>query len=65
MRNNAIALALGRVIIAAAWVDGEIQQEEVSYLKDLLYQLPELPPESWGELNTSMASAVSGEEAKQ
>lgn len=65
MRNNAIALALGKVIIAAAWVDGEIQQEEVSCLKDLLYQLPELPPESWDELNASMASAVSGEEAKQ
>ena len=65
MRNNAIALALGKVIIAAAWVDGEIQQEEVSCLKDLLYQLPELPPESWEELNACITSVVSSEDAAQ
>lgn len=65
MRNNAIALALGKVIIAAAWVDGEIQQEEVSCLKDLLYQLPELPPGSWKELNACMAHSVSSAEASQ
>jgi uncharacterized tellurite resistance protein B-like protein len=65
MRNNAIALALGKVIIAAAWVDGEIQQEEISCLKDLLYQLPELPREGWEALNACMASPVSSDDAAQ
>ncbi len=52
-------LDLGKLVVAAAWADGEIQPEELNSLKDLLFQLPELTGEEWAELQIYIASPVS------
>lgn len=40
MSDRSLILTLAKVIIAAAWADGEVSPEEVNSLKDLLFQLP-------------------------
>ena len=40
MSDKNLILTLGKVIIAAAWVDGEITLEETNSLKDLLFWVP-------------------------
>jgi uncharacterized tellurite resistance protein B-like protein len=40
MPDKNLILTLAKVIIAAAWADGEMALEEINSLKDLLFQLP-------------------------
>lgn len=40
MSDKNLILTLAKVIIAAAWADGEMAPEETNSLKDLLFQLP-------------------------
>ncbi|HLA42954.1 MAG TPA: TerB family tellurite resistance protein, partial [Aggregatilineales bacterium] len=42
--------ALGRLLIALAWEDGEVTPEEMNLVKDILFRLPEITPEDWREL---------------
>ena len=51
MSNSHLIMTLAKVIIAAAWADGEIQHEELNSLKDLLFALPELTAMQWAELD--------------
>ena len=41
MSDRDLIMKLARVIIAAAWVDGEISNDEINSLKDLLFRLPQ------------------------
>lgn len=41
MSDKDVILTVAKVIIAAAWADGEISQEEKNSLKDLLFRLPQ------------------------
>lgn len=65
MKIPEIALALGKVIIATAWADGEIQDEEVDCLKDLLFQMPDLNDESWAILEKMLNKPVSAAQRKR
>lgn len=49
MASGKLIVALAKVLIAAAWADGELVTEEVNIMKDLLFQLPH------AEGNNSMA----------
>jgi uncharacterized tellurite resistance protein B-like protein len=40
MSDRTLIFTLAKVIIAAAWADGQVSHEEVNSLKDLLFQLP-------------------------
>lgn len=40
MSDQNLIFTLAKVIIAAAWADGQVSTEEVNSLKDLLFQLP-------------------------
>jgi len=40
--NNALIVALAKVLIAAAWADGELHPEEINVMKDLLFRLTRL-----------------------
>ena len=51
MANSNLIITLGKVIIAAAWADGEISTDEVNSLKDLLFHLPDLNARQWAELD--------------
>lgn len=40
MSDRTLIFTLAKVIVAAAWADGQVSREEVNSLKDLLFQLP-------------------------
>lgn len=40
-----LSLALGKVLVAAAWADGWIQPEERACIEDLIFYLPDLKPQ--------------------
>jgi uncharacterized tellurite resistance protein B-like protein len=62
MAQNQMILNLARVMIAAAWADGELQHEEINSLKDLLFHIPSLDARSWASLEIYMQSPVSEQE---
>ncbi len=59
MADKSFILELGKLLIAAAWADGDLTTEEVNGLKELLFQLPDISGEEWMELELYMASPVS------
>lgn len=61
MASNLI-MTLGKVIIAAAWADGSVSNEEINSLKDLLFRLPELNARQWAELDIYIETPVDAAE---
>jgi len=51
-------MALAKVMIAAAWADGDINNDEINSLKDLLFQLPEMTASDWAELDIYIETPV-------
>lgn len=62
MANRNLIMTLAKVIIAAAWADGEINNDEINSLKDLLFRIPELTIQQWAELDIYIETPVSAEE---
>lgn len=58
MPNQIVVKTLAKVMIATAWVDGAISNEELNNLKDLLFQLPEMTASDWAELEIYLDSPV-------
>ena len=58
MSQNTVIMPLAKVMIAAAWADGSISNEEVNCLKDLLFQLPEMTASDWSELEIYIDTPV-------
>jgi uncharacterized tellurite resistance protein B-like protein len=50
MSNERLIMTLAKVLVAAAWADGELTHEEVNSMKDLLYRLPQLSARQWASL---------------
>lgn len=65
MADNDLILALGKVIIAAAWSDGAISEDEETCLKDLLWRLPALHAQQWHELEIYLDSPVDAAERER
>lgn len=59
MAKPRLIMALAKVIIAAAWADGQMSNEEVNSLKDLLFRMPEMTARDWARLEIYMHSPVS------
>ena len=55
--SNAV-MALAKVMIAAAWADGSINNDEMNSLKDLLFQLPEMTASDWAELDIYIETPI-------
>jgi uncharacterized tellurite resistance protein B-like protein len=51
-------MALAKVMIAAAWADGSVSNDEMNSLKDLLFQLPEMTASDWAELDIYIETPV-------
>lgn len=58
MADNTLIMSLAKVIIAAAWADGEIQFDELNSLKDLLFALPTLTALQWAELEMYLETPI-------
>ncbi|MFQ5597101.1 MAG: TerB family tellurite resistance protein [Nitrospiria bacterium] len=56
-------LSLVRVLIALAWADGEISNDEVNYLKDFLFQF-DLSGEDWAKIEIYLEDPIPAEEAE-
>lgn len=65
MSDANFILTLGKVIIAAAWADGEVAHEELNCLKDLLFRLPGLTGREWAMLDMYIESPVGAAERKR
>ena len=58
MSKSEGVMALGKVMIAAAWADGAVTYEEINSLKDLLFQLPDMTASDWAELDIYIDAPV-------
>jgi len=56
--DSNLVLNLAKVVVAAAWVDGEIDQEEINNLKDLLFLLPDITGREWAMLEMYIESPI-------
>jgi uncharacterized tellurite resistance protein B-like protein len=48
MADRNLVMTLAKVLIAAAWADGEVTAEEINSVKDLLFHLPHVPQNAPG-----------------
>ena len=55
--SNSI-MPLAKVLIAAAWADGSIHNDEINNLKDLLFQLHGMTASDWAELDIYIETPV-------
>ena len=55
----AFNIALGKTLAAAAWVDGELNEQELSCLKNIILRLPGITFEDWRKLKIYLAYPVS------
>lgn len=58
MPESSVIMAIAKVMIAAAWADGSITNEEINILKDILFQLPEMTASDWAELDIYIETPV-------
>lgn len=70
MPDKDVIMALAKVVIAAAWVDGKVTIEEVNSLKDLLFRMPhigsdwemQMSAHEWARLEIYIESPVDAAE---
>jgi uncharacterized tellurite resistance protein B-like protein len=58
MADERLIMALAKVLIAAAWADGELTHDEVNSMKDLLFRLPDLSAHQWASLEMYIDAPV-------
>ncbi|HSR34303.1 MAG TPA: TerB family tellurite resistance protein [Anaerolineae bacterium] len=58
MSNEQLIMTLAKVLIAAAWADGEPSREEINSMKDLLFHLPQLSARQWASLQMYVDAPV-------
>lgn len=62
MSKDMFTMDLSKLLIAAAWVDGKLQNEEINSLKDLIFSLEGINAEQWAELEIYIDSPVTSQE---
>ncbi|MEO0794350.1 MAG: TerB family tellurite resistance protein [Verrucomicrobiota bacterium] len=58
MDSPEFSLALAKMLISAAWVDGQIHEAERDYLKDFIFSLPHVTEDTWEDLQTFFEQPV-------
>ena len=58
MAGSETIIALAKVLVATAWVDGQVSNEEINSLKDLLFHLPEMTASDWAVIDIYIDSPV-------
>ncbi len=62
MSEDIFTMDLSKLLIATAWADGKLQNEEINSLKDLIFSLEGLNAEQWAKLEIYMDSPVTSQE---
>ena len=65
MAERKLVLALAKVLIAAAWADGDLAHDEVNSMKDLLFFLPQISARQWSSLAIYIETPIGEEEDSQ
>jgi uncharacterized tellurite resistance protein B-like protein len=65
MTDKRFVLELGKLVIAAAWIDGTLETDELNSLKDLVFSLPGVTGEDWAELEMYVDARVGDEERER
>jgi uncharacterized tellurite resistance protein B-like protein len=65
MADRKFIMDLAKLLIAAAWADGELQNEEINSLKDLLFNLKGVSGDEWAHLEVYTDSPVSAQEREK
>ncbi len=65
MSEEQLYMTLAKVLIAAAWADGELTNEEVNSMKDLLYGMPQLTALQWARLEMYIETPVGDAERER
>lgn len=60
--DKSIGLTLGKLLVAVAWADGELQEEEIQILKDLIYKIPDITRDDWASIEVYMESPITADE---
>jgi uncharacterized tellurite resistance protein B-like protein len=58
MSNSPVIMSLAKVMVAAAWADGDISLDEVNSLKDLLFHLPDMTAGDWAQIDIYIDSPI-------
>jgi uncharacterized tellurite resistance protein B-like protein len=56
--DEQLIMTLAKVLIAAAWADGELSHDEVNSMKDLLFHLRQLSARQWAALSMYIETPV-------
>jgi uncharacterized tellurite resistance protein B-like protein len=65
MSNSSVLLALAKVMVAAAWADGVITNEEINCLKDLLFHMKGITAQDWAEIDIYVETPVNEAERQR
>ncbi|MCH2207534.1 MAG: TerB family tellurite resistance protein [Lentisphaerales bacterium] len=63
--QNSLEFKLAKLLVAAAWADGDVKVDEINILKDLIFNLPGISGEDWQLLELYMDSPITEVEANQ
>lgn len=58
MTNSAVIMNLAKVLVAAAWADGQISNDEMNSLKDLTFHMPGMTATDWVQIDIYIDSPV-------
>ncbi|MGB0578683.1 MAG: hypothetical protein ACPGVU_03175 [Limisphaerales bacterium] len=64
MASQNLKFKLAKVLIAAAWADGRLENEELNTLKDFLFGIPDIGQEDWQRLMTYLESPIGPDESR-
>lgn len=59
MTESTVILRLAKVLVAAAWADGQVSNDEINSLKDLTFHLPGMTASDWAQIDIYIDSPVS------
>lgn len=65
MADKNFIMALAKMVVAAAWADGHIANEEINALKDLLFNLEGLTGDDWAQLEIYIDTPVTSQEREK
>ncbi len=65
MTKKTFVMDLARLVISAAWADGELSNDEVNALKDLLFTIEDVSARDWKVLEMYMDSPVTEAETQE
>jgi uncharacterized tellurite resistance protein B-like protein len=65
MANSSVIMALAKVLVAAAWADGQISNDEINSLKDLMFHFPGMTAKDWDEIDIYIESPVEAAERQR